>query len=49
MIQGYIIKFYHPIEADLSENIREDCMQIHHEELIKDNKVFQTVQLRLDI
>ena len=49
MNYGYIIQFYHPIEADLPEDIREDCMQIHHEELIKDNKVFQTVQLRLDI
>jgi hypothetical protein len=49
MIQGYIIKFYHPIEADLPEDIREDYMQMHHEELIKDNKVFETVQLILDI
>jgi hypothetical protein len=24
MDQGYIIQFYHPIEADLPEDIRED-------------------------
>ena len=24
MTQGYIIQFYHPIEADLPEDIRED-------------------------
>jgi hypothetical protein len=24
-------------------------MQMHHEELIRDNKVFETVQLKLDI
>ena len=28
---------------------REDWMQWHHEELIRDNKVFETVQLKLDI
>lgn len=49
MIQGYIIQFYHPIKADLPEDIREDWMQWHHEELIRDNKVFETVQLKLDI
>jgi hypothetical protein len=27
----------------------EDWMQWHHEELIRDNKVFETVQLKLDI
>jgi hypothetical protein len=47
--QGYIIQFYHPIEADLPEDIRDDWMQWHHEELIRDNKVFETVQLKLDI
>ena len=31
MTQGYIIQFYHPIEADLPEDIREDWMQWHHE------------------
>jgi hypothetical protein len=46
---GYIIQFYHPIEADLPEDIREDWMQMHHEELIRDNKVFENVQLKLDI
>jgi hypothetical protein len=49
MTQGYIIQFYHPIEADLPEDMREDWMQMHHEELIRDNKVFETVQLKLDI
>ena len=49
MTQGYIIQFYHPIEADLPEDIRDDWMQMHHEELIKDNKVFENVQLKLDI
>ena len=49
MTEGYIIQFYHPIEADLLEDIREDWMQWHHEELIRDNKVFETVQLKLDI
>ena len=48
MTQGYIIQFYHPIEADLPEDIREDWMQWHHEELIRDNRVFETVQLKLD-
>ena len=33
----------------LPEDIREDWMQMHHEELINDNKVFETVQLKLDI
>jgi hypothetical protein len=47
--QGYIIQFYHPFEADLPEDMREDWMQWHHEELIRDNKVFDTVQLKLDI
>ena len=49
MTQGYIIQFYHAIEADLPEDIRDDWMQWHHEELIRDNKVFETVQLKLDI
>jgi hypothetical protein len=49
MTQGYIIQFYHPIEAELPEDIREDWIQSHHEELIRDNKVFETVQLKLDI
>ena len=49
LTQGYIIKFYHPIEAELPEDIREDWIQSHHEELIRDNKVFETVQLKLDI
>ena len=49
MTQGYIIQFYHPIEADLPEDIRDDWIQWHHEELIRDNKVFETVQLKLDI
>jgi hypothetical protein len=49
MTQGYIIQFYHPIEADLPEDIREDWMQWHHEELVRDNKVFESVQLKLDI
>lgn len=49
MTQGYIIQFYHPFEADLPEDIRDDWMQCHHEELISDNKVFETVQLKLDI
>jgi hypothetical protein len=49
MTQGYIIKFYHPIEAYLPEDISEYLMQMHHEELIRDNKVFETVQLKLDI
>lgn len=49
MTQGYIIQFYHPIESDLPEDMREDWMQMHHEELIRDNKVFETVQLKLDI
>ena len=49
MTQGYIIQFYHPIEADLPEDIRDDWMQWHHEELVRDNKVFETVQLKLDI
>lgn len=30
-------------------NEEEDWMQWHHEELIRDNKVFETVQLKLDI
>jgi hypothetical protein len=47
--QGYIIQFYHAIEADLPEDIRDDWMQWHHEELVKDNKVFETVQLKMDI
>ena len=47
--QGYIIQFYNPIEADLPEDIRDDWMQWHHEELIRDNMVFDTVQLKLDI
>jgi hypothetical protein len=49
MIQGYIIQFYHPIEAELPEDIREDWIQMHHEELIRDNKVFENVQLELEI
>ena len=49
MIQGYIIQFYHPIETELPQDIRDDWMQWHHEELIRDNKVFETVQLKLDI
>ena len=49
MIQGYIIQFYHPIEADLPEDMRDDWMQWHHEVLINDNKVFENVQLKLDI
>ena len=49
MTQGYIIQFYHTIEADLPEYIREDWMQRHHDELIRDNMVFETVQLKLDI
>ena len=49
MTQGYIIQFYHPIEADLPEDIREDWMQWHHEELVRDTKVFESVQLKLDI
>ena len=49
MTQGYIIQFSHPIEADLPEDIREDWMQWHHEELVRDTKVFESVQLKLDI
>jgi hypothetical protein len=49
MTQGYVIQLYHPIEADLPEDIRDDKMQMHHEELIRDNKVFETIQLKLDI
>jgi len=49
MTQGYVIQFYHSIEADLPEDIREDWMQWYQEELVKDNKVFETVQLKLDI
>jgi hypothetical protein len=49
MTQGYIIQFYHPIEADLLDDIREDWMQMHHEELIRVNKVFESVQLKLEI
>ena len=43
------MQFYHPIEADLPEDIREDWMQMHHEDLISNNKVFENVQLKLDI
>ena len=49
MTQGYIIQFYHPIEAELPEDIRDDWMQMHQEELINDNKLFESVQLKLDI
>jgi hypothetical protein len=49
MTQGYIIQFYHPIEADRPDDIRVDWLQWHHEELIRDNMVFEIVQLRLDI
>jgi hypothetical protein len=49
MTQGYVIQFYHPIEADLPEDIREDWMQMYYEELIRVNKVFENVQLKLDI
>ena len=49
MTQGYIIQFYHRIEADFPEDMREDWMQMHHEELISENKVFENVQLKLDI
>jgi hypothetical protein len=48
MDQGYIIQFYHPIEADLPEDIRDNWMQMHHEELIRENKVFETTQLLFD-
>jgi hypothetical protein len=49
MTQGYVIQFYNPIEADLPEDIRDDWMQWHYEELIRYNMVFETVQLKLDI
>jgi hypothetical protein len=49
MTQGYIIQLYHRIETDLPGDIREDWMQLHHEELVRDNKVFESVQLKLDI
>ncbi len=37
MTQGYLIQFYYLFEADLPEDIREDWMQWHHEELVKNN------------
>jgi hypothetical protein len=49
LTQGYILQFYHRIEAELPDDIRDDWIQWHHEELIRDNKAFETVQLKLDI
>jgi len=49
MTQGYITQFNHPIEADLPEDIRDDWMQWHHDELVRDNRVFESVRFKLDI
>jgi hypothetical protein len=35
--------------ADLPEDIRDDWMQWHHEQLVRDNKVFEREQLKIDI